>query len=178
MKIGVSPSHNRCYQSPHSAAEKFQMHDDGEKDLGPDIASWSLGGAASMDFKIKSKYWIAKGLTPSTYDPNRWVVPGSQAWKMRLTTNAHYQAGRMAEYEAGKKELFKFLNKDSEKKRKNGPIVLTLEIKHGDMVVMHGERIQEIYEVCIPFFCESRLKLKLTSPSSTGCGRRGSCDSG
>ncbi len=154
------------------------MHDDGEKDLGPDIASWSLGGAASMDFKIKSKYWIAKGLTPSTYDPNRWIVPGSQAWKLRLATNAHYQAGRMTEYEAAKKELFKFLNKDSEKKRKNGPIVLTLEIKHGDIVVMHGERIQEIYEVCISFFRESRLKLKLILISSTGCGRRGSCDSG
>ncbi len=52
----------------------------------------------------------------------------------------------MAEYEAGKTELFKFLNKESEKKRKNGPIVLALEIKHGDIVIMHGERIQEIHE--------------------------------
>ena len=48
--------------------------------------------------------------------------------------------------EAAKKELFTFLNKDSEKKGKNGFIVLTLEIKHGDIVVVHGERIQEIYE--------------------------------
>ncbi len=52
----------------------------------------------------------------------------------------------MAEYEAAKTELFKFLNKKPEKKRKNGPIVSTLEIKRGDIVIMHGERIQEIYE--------------------------------
>ena len=127
------------------------MHDDGEEDLGPDIASWSLGGAASMDFKIKSKHWMAKDLTADTYNPELWVLPGSQAWKMRIAANAHYKAGRIAEFETAKVELFKFLNKDSEKRRKNGPMVLTLELRHGDIVVMHGERIQEIYEVCIRF---------------------------
>ncbi|KAL9077233.1 MAG: hypothetical protein Q9161_000499 [Pseudevernia consocians] len=126
--------------------QKIGMHDDGEEDLGPDIASWSLGGAASMDFKIKSKHWMAKDLTADTYNPELWVLPGSQAWKMRIAANAHYKAGRIAEFETAKAELFKFLNKDSEKRRKNGPMVLTLELRHGDIVVMHGERIQEIYE--------------------------------
>lgn len=126
------------------------MHDDGEKDLGPDIASVSLGGAASMNFKIKSKYWIAKGLTAATYDPELWVVPGSHGWKLRIAANELYKAGQMKEYNAAKAELFKFLSKDSEKRRKNGPIVLTLELRHGDMVVMHGEQIQEIYEVSSP----------------------------
>ena len=62
------------------------MHDDGEKDHGPDIASWSLGGAASMDFKIKSKYWVAKGLTPTC-----WHLPHSRLAR-RLSCSAYVQA--------------------------------------------------------------------------------------
>lgn len=150
------------------------MHDDGEKDLGPDIASLSLGGAAAMNFKMKSKHWIAKGLTAGNYDPKLWVVPGCQASKERIAVNELFKAGRMEEYEAAKKELFKLLNKDSEKRRKNGPIVLTLELRHGDMVVMHGEQIQEIYEVSINVY-EALLKL---ISSSMVCSRRTSCGLG
>lgn len=138
-------------------SDNLQYHDDGEKDLGPDIASLSLGGAATMSFKMKTKHWLAKGLTSETYNPELRIIPGSQAWKQRTKANDLYKAGRMAEYEAAKNELFNFLNEVKEKRKKNAPVVLSLELRHGDMVVMHGDKIQEIYEVRVPPFpfCEN-----------------------
>ena len=130
-------------------SQRIGMHDDGEKDLGPDIASLSLGGAATMNFRMKSKHWIAKGLTAENYNPELLVPPGSQAWEMRIAANDFHKAGLVEEFEAARAKLFRFLAKDSEKRRRNGPIALTLELRHGDMVVMHGEQIQEIYEVSI-----------------------------
>lgn len=114
-----------------------------------------------MQFRIKAKYWSMIGLTADNYDPTAWVLPGSQAWKMRLAVNEHYKAGRTAEYDASKSELIAYLDRTNrtkdgkaktgdKAKKAHGPVTLTLELRHGDMVVMHGERIQEIYEVCIP----------------------------
>ena len=128
---------------------KYKWHDDGEKDLGPDIASLSLGGAATMTFRMKAKYYLPKNLTPDNYDP---VQKGSQAWQLREAVNAHFKNGELAEYEAKKKELFVFLNRDAEKKKKHAPTALTLELRHGDMVVMHGAEIQRVWEVC-HLFC-------------------------
>ena len=150
MHIGVSPFHVLLVEASLSGANELKMHDDGEKDLGPDIASVSVGGAATMKFRIKSKYWTAKALTADNYDPERWVVPGSQAWKTRIAVNDLYEAGRTQEYEAAKNELVGLLASKDEQKRNNGPAVLSLELRHGDMVVMHGERIQKIYEVSTP----------------------------
>ena len=117
---------------------KKQWHDDGANDLGPDIASLSLDGAATMTFRMKSKYFLPKDLTLDKYDPELPVQKGSQAWQLRDAANEHLQAGRVTEYEAVKKELLEFLNRDSEKKKKHAPTCLTLELRHGDKVVMHG----------------------------------------
>ncbi|KAF6226736.1 hypothetical protein HO173_012339 [Letharia columbiana] len=119
--------------------QSIGWHDDGEKDLGPDIASWSLGGAATMGFRMKSKYWKFKERNADNYDPELPVRPGSQAWKERIALNELYQAGHMDEYEQAKTALFKALDKN----KNNGPTVLSLELRHGDMVVMHGEDIQK-----------------------------------
>ena len=156
-----------------SAANDLQYHDDGEKDLGPDIVSMSLGGAATMNFRIKEKHWQASGLTCQNYDPEQEVLPGSQAWKMRVAVNDLYKAGETERYERAKEELVEFLNKQ---KKKNGPVVLSLELRHGDMVVMHGEEIQRIYEVCIPL----PLPLPMTwlIPFSTVSSQRENCDMG
>lgn len=152
-----------------SATDDLKMHDDGEKDLGPDIASVSLGGAASMDFRIKAKHWTVKGLTAQNYDPDLWVLPGSQAWKLRAAANDLYKAGRMDEYEAAKAEVFSSLKKD---KRKNGATVLTLELRHGDMVVMHGEQIQKVYEVSIHFYgtITELTSFSMASSQKGNCG--------
>ena len=138
-------------------SNNLQYHDDGEEDLGPDVASLSLGGAATMQFRMKAKHWQPKGLTPETYNPELPVLPGSQAWKQRTKANDLYKAGRVAEYEAAKEEIF------TEKRKKNASVVLSLELRHGDMVVMHGDKIQEIYEVTpslSPFLCENTISIK------------------
>ena len=100
-----------------------------------------------MTFRMKSKYYLPKDLTPNKYNPELPVQKGSQAWQLREAVNEHFKAGRMAEYEAAKQDLFNFLNKDSEKKKKHAPTCLTLELRHGDMVVMHGAEIQKVWEV-------------------------------
>ena len=96
-----------------------------------------------MDFRVKSKHWNAKALTAEKYDPDLWVRPGSQGWKMRIEANEHYKAGRMTEYEAAKGKLFG----SAEMRKHTPPIILSLDLKHGDKVVMHGEEIQKINEV-------------------------------
>ena len=127
----------------------YQWHDDGEKDLGPDIASLSLGGAATMSFRMKAKYYLLpKTLSIETYDPTLPVLKGSQAWRLRETVNEHFRAGRGVEYEEAKKELFTALKTDKEVKKRHATSCLSLELRHGDMVVMHGGEIQRVWEVC------------------------------
>ena len=100
-----------------------------------------------MRFRMKSKHWVSKALTANNYDPELPVLPGSQGWQLRIAANKLYKAGRIAEYEVAKGDLFKFLDNDSEKRRKKASPVLNLDLKHGDMVVMHGKELQRIYEV-------------------------------
>lgn len=91
-----------------------------------------------MTFRMKAKYFLPKDLTPDKYGPKLPVQKDSQAWQLHDATYEHLQAGRVTEYEAAMQELFEFLNRDSEKKKKHAPTCLTLELRHGDMVVMHG----------------------------------------
>ena len=102
-----------------------------------------------MNFRIKSKHWKGKGLTSDKYDPEQWFAPGCQAWKLRTTANDFYKAGLIEKYKVAKAELFAFLNKKEQLRKKNGSVLLALELKHGDIIHMHGEKMQEIYEVSI-----------------------------
>ena len=101
-----------------------------------------------MNFRLKSKHWMFKERVATNYNPQQPVLPGSQAWKIRLAVNELYHAGQMLEYEDAKAQLFKSLKGKGETSKKNGVAVLSLELRHGDMVVMHGEDIQKHYEVC------------------------------
>ena len=103
-----------------------------------------------MGFRIKSKHWqfkdkvFDKKFLSDKYDPMAFVRPGSQAWEMRTAINELYRAGRMEKYEQAKEELGKELAKD---RRQNAPTTLSLELRHGDLVVMHGAELHEIHEV-------------------------------
>lgn len=151
-----------------------QYHDDGEKDLGPTIASISIGGEAIMTIRMKAKfYFYPKGQTPETYDPLADIEPGTQLYKERLELARLYrevqeQDEEMDEEEEEEEEedndtqerpsprraylraktaLFAALAND---KRKTAPVILSLDLKHGDMVVMHGHPLQARYEVRSP----------------------------
>ena len=101
-----------------------------------------------MNFRIKSKHWAFDERVASNYDPELPVLPGSQAWTKRIAVNDFYRAGQLQEYAEAKEDLFASLKKKGESNKKNGSTVLSLELRHGDMVVMHGERMQEVVEVC------------------------------
>ncbi|KAI1654716.1 hypothetical protein F4813DRAFT_398851 [Daldinia decipiens] len=73
---------------------KISAHDDGEKELGPNVASLSLGSPSVIKFSPKKGKDIGG-------------------------------------------------NKDINKKRRGS--VLSVKLKHGDMLVMHGEQIQKLY---------------------------------
>ncbi|KAI1466558.1 uncharacterized protein F4812DRAFT_465791 [Daldinia caldariorum] len=73
---------------------KISAHDDGEKELGPNVASLSLGSPSVMKFSPK------KGKTIGD-------------------------------------------NNDLEKKKRKP--LLSFTLKHGDMLIMHGEQIQKLY---------------------------------
>ena len=104
-----------------------------------------------MGFRIKSKHWqfkdkvFNKKFLSDKYDPTAFVRPGSQAWEMRTAIKELYRAGCMEKYEQAKEELGKALAKD---KHTNAPTTLSLELRHGDLVVMHGAELHEIHEVC------------------------------
>ncbi|KAI1803856.1 hypothetical protein F4811DRAFT_571616 [Daldinia bambusicola] len=73
---------------------KISAHDDGEKELGPNVASLSLGSPSVMKFS-----------------PKKGKIIGD--------------------------------NNDLDKKRRKA--VLSFTLKHGDMLIMHGEQIQKLY---------------------------------
>ena len=104
-----------------------------------------------MTFRIKSKHWQSKDkvsdkkILSDKYDPTAFVRPGSQAWEMRAAVNELYRAGHIDKYKQAKEELGKALVKD---KHQNAPTTLSLELRHGDLVVMHGAELHKIHEVC------------------------------
>ena len=94
-KMGVSfppyPERDLCLQ--------LKYHDDGEKTLGPTVASISLGCSSIMEWRPKASVNVCG----------------------KTKTN----------------------NKRKEKKE-----VLKILLEHGDIMIMHGAKIQKLYEVC------------------------------
>jgi hypothetical protein len=94
-KMGVSfppyPARDLCLQ--------LKYHDDGEKTLGPTVASISVGCSSIMQWRPKASVNVCG----------------------KTKTN----------------------NKRKEKKE-----VLKILLEHGDIMIMHGAKIQKLYEVC------------------------------
>lgn len=125
-----------------------QYHDDGEEDLGPTIATLSLGGEAAMTVRLKKKHFNVKNMLKETYDPEAFVFPHSQLYEERNALNRLYGTVNSAEFENAKKG---FLEKLKRIRTVNAPVILKLRLRHGDMVVMHGADIQRYWEVCTSF---------------------------
>ena len=101
-----------------------------------------------MKVRLKKRYYqLPKGLSLATYDPNAQVFPGSRLYQARHDINKLYHAGDLRGYETAKAELFKNMKKGTV----HAPAVLTMKLRMGDMVVMHGGEMQQYFEVCLPF---------------------------
>lgn len=97
-----------------------------------------------MKFRMKKRYY--SGVTKSdVYDPHAPVLPGCAREKERRALNALYGKISDAEFQKRKNELLGKISKTG-----NCPVLLTLLLNHGDIMVMHGSEMQKYYEVC-PF---------------------------
>jgi hypothetical protein len=138
-----------------------QYHDDGESTLGPTIATLSLGGQAKMMIRMKAKYYF--GITKSgVYNPLAPVLPGCKGYAERVELNSLNGKISKEAFEEAKKTLCKNLRQVG-----SPPPLLTMYIKHGDMIVMHGAEMQKYYEVyLLPPSQPKNRKLKARSTRS------------
>ena len=132
----------------------------------------SIGGEAIMSIRMKAKfYFCLKGLTPSNYDPLAEVELETQLGKERLELTALFKKAQQQEldgddkhiqtfqaYEAAKAAFFKALKNDN---RQTPPVILTMELRHGDIVVQFGHDLQSRYEHGIT--PKGKLRFALTS---------------
>ena len=126
----------------------MNYHHDGEEGLGPTVVSLSLGGEATMTFRMKAGYYNPEALSGKNvakYDPKRKVVVGSKHWAERAALNESHGNVDDDEWEVAKEQLFS--DYKTAKGRRTPPEVLSIVLKHGDYLIMHGSDIQKYYEV-------------------------------
>ena len=110
-----------------------------------------------MTIRLKKRYYeFPKGLTLETYDPLARVIPGSRQYKERLVLNNLYRAGNMKGFKIAKAELFR----KPKNNVKNAAPILTMKLRMGDMVVMHGAEMQKYFEHSV--VPEGKLRFALT----------------
>ncbi|KAI9894742.1 MAG: hypothetical protein M1814_002099 [Vezdaea aestivalis] len=144
--------------------QSMSYHDDGETGLAPTIATLSLGGSAKMDFRMKHRYYFGRTATAnSKYSPDVDVVSGCVLEAERTHYKGLVEAGTMnkAEFNAAIKAASTATTPTGRRSGKKHPSVLTMELKHGDYVVMCGADIQRYYEHSVESY--SSLRFALTS---------------
>ncbi|KAF2139183.1 uncharacterized protein K452DRAFT_290280 [Aplosporella prunicola CBS 121167] len=128
--------------------QAIDYHDDGEAGLGPTIASLSLGWPAPMKLRMKEKHYngVSKAGVMVTDKP----MPGCEKYSERLAAWQELEALKATggeEAAATYKQRVKALPKELGLKAKgNARDVVTLQLRHGDVMLMHGADIQKYYE--------------------------------
>lgn len=126
--------------------QNIKYHDDGEKGLGDAVATLSLGNPADMSFRIKTKHFT--GVSTSGVFTDTLPIPGTNQFEARKNAFEALQAGSMAMTSGDRRnKLIQMAHelglKDTAKDRK--PLI-RLRLSHGDIVIMHGQAIQEYLE--------------------------------
>lgn len=96
-----------------------------------------------MMIRMKAAYYSGK-TKAGKYDPLAPVLPGCKGYEERLQLNALYGKVAREEFEAAKARMYEKIGRIG-----NPPILLTMQLNHGDMVVMHGEAMQKYYEAWV-----------------------------
>ncbi|KAI5291354.1 hypothetical protein KEM54_005207 [Ascosphaera aggregata] len=123
--------------------EKMAMnyHDDGESSLGPTITTLSLGSKAEMTLRMKKSYW--KPAQRSQFNHRKEVIiPGCGQYAKRSQLRQRFDANEISlqQYTNQRQKLLSSINSNE------CPVLVRMELNHGDMVVMHGSRLQTFYE--------------------------------
>ncbi|KAJ5908332.1 Oxoglutarate/iron-dependent dioxygenase [Penicillium taxi] len=118
---------------------KIGFHDDGESSLGPTITTLSLGSQATMEIRMKGKYYHGK--TKSKLLSDDVVLEGCRFEEERRELKGRVLAGEttQAEYDSERSILLKA-------RAGEAPSFIKMDLCHGDFVVMHGENLQKYYE--------------------------------
>lgn len=136
---------------------KMEFHDDGEEGLGPNIATLSLGGSASMQLRSKAKHYSHKTTGEAALFPEERPVPGGmggpdrdaaalEKW-IELQNLRHVEK---AAYKQRRKEIPEELQQiGTQPKSVTPPTLINMNLKHGDIVLMVGSDLQK--------YCEHRV---------------------
>lgn len=133
-----------------SNSDHSQFHDDGEDSLGPSISTLSLGSQATMRFRLKKKYYNGNAA-------NAAVLPGCEFFEERKELKKQHENRELDDVEY----VNKCMELTSDITRREAKDMITLELHHGDMVVMHGPLLQKYYEHSIA--SEGKLRYALTA---------------
>ncbi|KAJ5947833.1 hypothetical protein N7466_000848 [Penicillium verhagenii] len=119
-----------------------QFHDDGESSLGPTIATLSLGASSTMKIRMKGKSFHGQSARHVPLNPDP-VPPGCQHEISRRRLKEKFNTGSITkeEYNRRRAELFRHSSVTG-----LAPVSIHLHLQHGDLVVMHGEGLQQYYE--------------------------------
>jgi alkylated DNA repair dioxygenase AlkB len=152
--------------------QKLEYHDDGEKGLGPRIATLSLGASAKMHLRMKHKHFVGCSKTGilTADKPIPGCQGGEEAYQRRLAAwNALEEVRETdrVQYLQRLKEIPHELEmfQDRNKIRASGDLVV-LTLNHGDMVLMDGREIQQYFEHKVQ--SEGYLRFALTCRTVLG----------
>lgn len=133
-----------CRANTTAYTKEKQYHDDGEKGLGPTIATLSLGYSAHMKLRMKPKYYC--GLHAAGTYLDAAPIEGCVKYDERLA--AHQMLEQFRDSPALLKEHVSKLKKQlGLKVRRSSVDSIDMLLNHGDIVIMHGSEIQKYYEV-------------------------------
>ena len=92
------------------------------------------------------KYWCGfKDKQRNHYDSAQPVVPGCRKPEARHRLNRMAKTVSQAELDAAAQAALAFDKGET----KTPPVVLEMDLRHGDYMVMHGASMQLYYEVCV-----------------------------
>ncbi|KAF2758494.1 hypothetical protein EJ05DRAFT_537855 [Pseudovirgaria hyperparasitica] len=141
----------------------ISYHDDGETGLGPSIATLSLGSPGSMTLRMKYKHYSGLKSEVGRYQTMA-PIPGCFKYEERLAINAELERlvkenppPASASKNPRKTPAVSKVVQDrlaeipeelglTKEKIPNAKPIIKLCLNHGDIVIMHGEAIQEYYE--------------------------------
>ena len=108
-----------------------------------------------MQWRLKQKYYLPKHMEMEnidSYDPKKPVRPGSKFWERRTALNSAYNNKEMSrkDWKEMKADVYQAYKRSS---KANCPVLISMQLRHGDYMIMNGDQIQKYYEVSCCRLC-------------------------
>jgi hypothetical protein len=148
--------------------QHINYHDDGEEGLGDTIATMSIGFGASMNIRMKKKYFSGVNSGGGLIDEP--PLQGSREYDSRMSIQPWLDDLRASNLKSAEKDDLKKAKanelglygkipksyydarhepvpaKAKDVKAKDGPVELQMHLAHGDIVIMQGQKLQSHFE--------------------------------